>query len=360
MGEDSGEKTEEPTPHKLSEARKKGQIAKSKELTASILMIISFYSLKIYAVNIWGNLSQLSRSVFELVSDEFSIALAGQLLNEVLFLFFRSVLPIFVTIFAVAAVVEVLQTGFLVSLDPLSPKLSKLNPIEGVKRYFTLKQYVEILKSILKMIVVVYLIITAIKDDLEIVYLSQSFSLWQTMFFVGDLVMEVIVRVTIFYFFIAILDFVYQRYEYIKGLKMSKKEIKDEYKRLEGDPTIKQRQREIQREMSQGRQAGAVPNADVVVTNPIHYAVVLKYDTSNMTAPTVVAKGKRLFAQEIKRIANESDVPIIENPPLARKLFDSTKIDAEIPPEFYRAVAEILAFVYNLSRRQKLKQTNNY
>tara|TARA_A100001015_G_scaffold309446_1_gene408935 strand:+ start:4494 stop:5564 length:1071 start_codon:yes stop_codon:yes gene_type:complete len=356
MGEDSGEKTEEPTPHKLSEARKKGQIAKSKELTAAVLMIVSFYSLKIFAIHIWENLSMLTRSIMEAITLDFTIVLAGSILMEVLLLFFKMILPVFFIIFFAALVTELMQTGFLISVEPIMPKLSKINPIEGVKKYFTLKQYVEILKSIIKMTVVVFIIINAIEKDIQLVFLSQSFTLWQTMFFVAQLVMKVITRVTIFYFFVAILDFLYQRYEYIKGLKMSTKEIKDEYKRLEGDPTIKQRQREIQREMSQGRQSGAVPGADVVVTNPIHYAVALKYDEENMTAPKVVAKGKRLFAQEIKTIADSHLIPIIENPPLARQLFANANIDQEVPPEFYRAVAEILAFVYNLKRQRKLQR----
>ena len=175
------------------------------------------------------------------------------------------------------------------------------------------------------------------------------------MAFVGHLVMKVVSRVVLVYFGIAVLDYFYQKYEYIKGLKMSKKEIKDEYKRLEGDPLIKQRQREAQRQMSQGRQAGAVPNADVVVSNPIHLAIAIKYTASDMKAPKVIAKGKRLFANEIKRIASENNIPVIENRQLARGLFEISQVDHEIPPQYYRAVAEILAFVYNLKKRRRVR-----
>ena len=159
MGEDSGEKTEEPTPHKLSEARKKGQIAKSKELTAAVLMIVSFYSLKLFAIHIWENLSMLTRSIMEAITLDFTIALAGSILMEVLLLFFKMILPVFLIIFFAALVTELMQTGFLIAVEPIMPKLSKINPIEGVKKYFTLKQYVEILKSVIKMTVVVFIII---------------------------------------------------------------------------------------------------------------------------------------------------------------------------------------------------------
>ena len=182
-------------------------------------------------------------------------------------------------------------------------------------------------------------------------------SLYDVMAFTGRIVMKTITRIAIFFIFIAGLDFVYQRYEYIKGLKMTKKEVKDEYKRLEGDPLIKQRQRQTQREMSQGRQMGSVPGADVVVTNPIHIALAIKYTPNQMRAPILLAKGKRLVAQSIKDLANEHNIPIVEDQPLARRMYENTEVNGEIPQEYYKAVAEILAFVYKIKQKKKKKNT---
>jgi flagellar biosynthetic protein FlhB len=352
MGEDSGEKTEEPTPHKLQEARKKGQIAKSKDLTSAILLMVSFFTLKAWSSSIWENLTKFMHEVFNYIPLEFSPDIAGHLLLESLKLLFLLLGPIFAANYLTALIMELLQTGFLISAGPLEPKLEKLNPIEGFKKFFTLKQYVELFKSMVKMIIVILLITTVIKEEIFMVIISSQLSLWQVMAFTGGLAAKIITRVGIFYFFIAILDYFYQRYEFNKSMKMSKKEIKDEYKRLEGDPLIKQRQRDAQRQMAQSRQMGAVPQADVVVTNPIHLAIAISYQAHQMKAPKVVAKGKRLVAHDIRRIAEEHRIPIIENPPLARALFPVVEVDTEIPPDFYKAVAEILAFVYNLKKKR--------
>jgi flagellar biosynthetic protein FlhB len=353
MGEDSGEKTEEPTPHKLQEARKKGQISKSKDLTAACLVMISFFTLKGAGTFIWGNMVNFSYEVYEYIPLEITVSVAGYLLMNTMWLILKCLFPLFLANMLVALIVESVQVGFLLSFEPLMPKLEKLNPIEGMKKFFSLKQYVELLKSIVKMIAVIGLLYLAIKEEFFMVVIAQQLTLWQVMAFTGDIVMKVVVRVGILYLFIALLDYFYQRYEYIKGMKMSKKEIKDEYKRLEGDPLIKQRQRDAQRQMSQSRQMGAVPSADVVVTNPIYLALAIQYTANKMKAPTIVAKGKRLVAAEIRKIAEENKIPIVENKPLAREIYDLVEIGSTVPPKFYKAVAEILAFVYNLKKKRK-------
>lgn len=354
MPDDSGEKTEEPTPHKLREAREKGQVAKSKDLTTAILLMVSFFALKASSVHVWETIMQLVNVSFDFMGTDFTPSVAGYLLELVMKTFLMAMMPLFITNIIAVLLVELLQTQFLFSFGPLEPKLEKLNPIEGFKKFFTLKQYVELVKSVIKMTVVVLLIWNVLKDKLEMILLSQQMALMQVMAFTGELVMKVIVRVGIFYLIIAVLDYVYQHYEHMKGLKMSKKEIKDEYKRLEGDPTVKRRQREAQRQMAQGRQMGAVPEADVVVTNPIHVAIAIKYQHNKMKAPKVVAKGKRLVAAEIRRVAELNFIPIVENPPLARSLYDVTDVGSYIPPNYYRAVAQILAFVYNLKKKRKV------
>ncbi len=353
MGEDdSGDKTEEPTPHKLREARKKGQIAKSKDITSSILIFVAFYTLKSNAEVLWRNMEASTIETFKYIPVKFTESVAGKILEDSLFTFMKSLLPILLVVFAVAIIVESLQTGFLVSFDSISPKLEKLNPIEGFKKFVSLKQYVELLKSLIKMAVVISILAGVIREDFGTVLLSQELSLWQIMTFTGELVMKVVTRVGMFYLVVAFFDYFYQRFEYMKSMKMSKKEIKDEYKRLEGDPTIKQRQREAARQMSQGRQMGAVPNADVVVTNPIHLAIALEYKPDQMNAPRVLAKGKRLVAQQIREMAERHNIPIVENPPLAQALYPIVEPDMEVPPQFYKAVAEILAFVYNLRKKR--------
>jgi len=350
MGEDSGEKTEEPTPHKLREARKKGQVAKSKDLTTAFLLLISFYVLKSSAQHVWDQLTYVSKVAFEQIPLEFSATIAGHLLMMMLKVFGTAVAPLFAANVLVAVILESLQTGFLFSLDPITPDLNKLNPIEGAKKFFSLKQYVELVKSVLKMTIVVSIIYFAIRDEFYMVILAQQLTLWQVMSFTGHLVMKVVTRVGVFYLIIAIFDYMYQRYEHIKGLRMSKKEIKDEYKRLEGDPMVKQRQRDAARQMAQGRQMGAVPDSDVIVTNPIHVAIAIKYDLNSMRAPIILAKGKRLVAAQIKELAEEHRVPIVENPPLARGLYNVVEVGGEVPAIYYKAVAEILAFVYNLKK----------
>ncbi|RAP38746.1 flagellar biosynthesis protein FlhB [Candidatus Marinamargulisbacteria bacterium SCGC AAA071-K20] len=353
MGEDSGEKTEEPTPHKLREARKKGQVAKSKDLTTALMLIVAFLTLKSSAADIWQNLVGISYEAFDYIPLEFNANIAGEVLQKSMDVFFLSLMPLFGANLLVALIVESLQTGFVLSFEPLTPDFNKLNPIEGMKKFVSLKQFVELFKSILKMTIVISLIYFAIQEEFFMVILAQQLTLWQVMAFTGSIVMKVVIRVGLFYIVISIFDFMYQYYEFIKGLKMSKKEIKDEYKRLEGDPQVKQRQKDAARQMSQGRQMGAVPGADVVVTNPVHIAIALKYSPNAMTAPKVVAKGKRILAQEIKRLAERHYIPIIQNPPLAQGLYKLSEVGGDVPPLYYKIVAEILAFVYNLKRKRR-------
>lgn len=355
MGEESGEKTEQPTPHKLSELRKKGQIAKSKDFTSAILITVAYFSLKVFAPGILLRLKDITVYVFSQIGSEFNVSIALLLLRDVLYTFALIVGPLFGVNLLTAIIAEFLQVGVIFSLEPLKPNFGKLNPIEGAKKMFSLKQVFELFKSILKMAVVIAIIIFVLKEDFIFVLLAQELTAMQVLAVAANLMFKIIIRVTIFYIIIAIIDLFYQRYQFIEQNKMSKKEIKDEYKRLEGDPIIKQRQRETQRQMSQSRQMGSVPESDVVVTNPIFVAIAIKYTPNKMKAPKVIAKGKRLIAADIRKIAEENFIPIVENPPLARKLFDVTEVGSDVPPQYYKAVAEILAFVYKLKKKRKEK-----
>jgi len=354
MGEDSGEKTEEATPHKLEELRKKGQVSKSKDFTSAVIVTVAYLALKIFAPGMYAHISRIMIISFEFVEVSLTFSVALYLLWEVLVTFFYVILPLLAVNLVTAIIVEFLQVGPVFSIEPLSPSFEKLNPIEGFKKMFALKQLVELVKSILKMVVVIWIIFYVVSEDFVLVLLSQELTPVQVMIIAGDLMFKIVLRVAIFYLIISILDLFYQRAQFMKENKMTKKEIKDEYKRLEGDPLIKQRQRQTQYQMSQGRQMGAVPDADVVVTNPVFVAIAIKYKPNHMQAPKVIAKGKRLMATDIRKIAEEHFIPIIENPPLARNLYDTAEVGSDIPPIYYKAVAQILAFVFKLKKKKEI------
>ncbi len=356
MGEDSGDKTEEPTPTKIRDARKKGQIAKSQEITSALMLLISFYSFKALGPMMLDRIASHTMMVLGLLDMEFSSALVGMLLSEALKTLLLSLAPLLGIVFASVIIIESLQTGFLFSLEALKPKFDNLNPINGFKKFFALKQYIELLKSIIKIIAVSSILYITIKEIYPLVTSSQRQPPFALFGLVGKIIIDTISRVGIVYFVLAIFDYFYQKYEFMKSMKMSKKEIKEEYKRLEGDPIIKQRQREAQRAMSQGRQMGQVPGADVVVTNPTHIAVAIQYDPKDKDSiPIVLAKGQRLVAEQIKQIADNHDIPIIENPPIARLLFKKVEIGHYVPQESFKVVAEILAFVFHLKNKNKEK-----
>ncbi|MFA5098326.1 MAG: flagellar biosynthesis protein FlhB [Candidatus Margulisiibacteriota bacterium] len=359
MGEQGGDKTEEPTPHRLREARQKGQIAKSKEVTTALLLLSSYVVLRFMGEFIWGQLTSATQSIFEQIpyTGDFGMAFAGSILLIGLRGLLFAVAPLFGVAFVVAFLAEALQTGFASSADPLSPKLERINPLEGFKRMFSLQGFVELIKSLLKVIIVFWITWSTAKEDLpNVVSLIDSHP-WQAIVLGGSIAYNIAIRVAVFYIFIAGLDYLYKRWEYMKNLRMTKQEVKEEYKRLEGDPMIKQRIRELQRQVAYQRMMSAVPGADVVVTNPTHLAVALLYDASRMKSPTVVAKGQMLVAEEIKKIAEEHYVPVIENEVLARAIYRTTKVGSEVSGELYQAVAEVLAFVYKIKKDRKQKKS---
>ena len=358
MGEGSGDKSEEPTPHRLREAREKGQVAKSKEVTTAVLLLLSYYLFRYLGEYMWKNLAEMAQTIFQLVPEarEFNLGLAGYLLLIGLRAMAFVLLPIFVVGFIAALVAEALQTGFVVSLDPLSPKIERVNPLEGFKRMFSLQGLVELLKSLLKIIIVFYIAWYAVKDDLSYIIVLMEAHPWQALVLGGDIAYRIAMRVGLFYIAIAILDYLYKRWEYMKNLKMSRQEVKEEYKRLEGDPMVKQRMRDLQRQTAMSRMMSGVPQADVVVTNPTHLAVALKYDQAKMKAPLVLAKGERKVAEEIRRIAEAHEITIVQNEQLARAIYRSTPLYKEVPAEFYQATAEILAYVYKIKRDREIRR----
>jgi flagellar biosynthetic protein FlhB len=359
MAEGGGDKSEEPTPHRLREAREKGQVAKSREITVAFTLLLTYFLFRYVGPSMWLNLNEMIRAIIDLIPEathNFSLSLAGYILLIGLRAMAFTVLPLFGISFAAAFLAEALQTGFLFSFDPLSPKLEKLNPLEGMKKMFSLQGFVELIKSLLKIIIVFYIAWAAAKEDLPFILILIDTHPWEIIALGAALVYKIAMRVGLFYIAVAILDYLYKRWEYMRGLKMTKQEIKEEYKRLEGDPMVKQRMRDLQRQAAHQRMMGSVPQADVVVTNPTHLAVALKYTQDKMKAPIVLAKGERKIAEEIRRIAEEHEISIVENEPLARSIYRTTKVNQEIPQDLYQAVAEVLAYVYKIKRERQARR----
>lgn len=349
---EGGDKSEEPTPHRLREAREKGQIAKSKEITTAILLLLSYFLFRYLGDFMWRNLVEMAQAIFQLIPEarEFSLPFAGYLLLLGLRGLAFVVVPIFIVVFITAFLAEAMQTGFVFAVDPLQPKIERINPLEGLKRMFSMQGFVELIKSLLKIIIVFYIAWYAAKDDLSYIVVLIESHPWEAIVLGGNIAYTIAIRVGIFYVLIAILDYFYKRWEYMRNLKMTKQEIKEEYKRLEGDPLVKQRMRDLQRQVAHQRMMSAVPQADVVVTNPTHLAIALKYEQNKMKAPLVLAKGERKIAEEIRAIAERHEISIVQNEVLARSIYRSTKVNQEVPAELYQAVAEVLAYVYKIKR----------
>ena len=241
-----------------------------------------------------------------------------------------------------------IQVKWSPTTKPLQPKFNKLNPVNGFKRFFSINSLVELVKSILKIGLIAYVVYSYLKDNMPPLFLFYDMSLNQGILQIGQLVVNLGMRISLFYMIIALADYIYQKVKFKKDMKMTKQEVKDEYKNQEGDPQIKGKQRQRMQEASRRRMMQQLPQADVVITNPTHYAVAIKYDPELYDAPYVVAKGADYLAQKIKESAKENHIEIVENKPLARMLYANVDIGSVVPPELYQAVAEVLAFVYHL------------
>jgi flagellar biosynthetic protein FlhB len=236
------------------------------------------------------------------------------------------------------------------SSESVQPQISKIDPIKGFERLFSLRSLIELIKNIFKICIIGTVAYLVIKNELENMFTLMEQSVWRTLAYLGGVCFKIVLVTTIVLVILSILDYIYQRWEYEKSLRMTKQEIKDEFKNTEGDPIIKARIRRLQREAAQKRMMAAVPNADVIITNPTHIAIAIKYDPDNMQAPVVVAKGADYIAEKIRQIAEESDVLIVENKPLAQVLYKTVNVNDLIPETIYRAVAEVLAYVYDQKR----------
>ncbi len=347
------EKTEPASPRKRREAREEGQVAKSTEVSSTVVLLFGIVSLRIFSGHIMGSLTNVfewvwSRlHIFEFTLDQ----MPGYIFSGLIFLVL--VLgPLMITLVIAALASNLLQVGFMFSGKAITPKYSKIDPLKGIKRLFSMKSLVEVAKGIFKILIVGYVGYITIRSELATYPYLIDQSIAEIVHFVGIMSYKLGIRTCMVLIVLAALDYAYQKFEFEKSLRMTKQEVKEEYKRTEGDPMVKSRIRAIQRERARQRMLSDVPEADVVLTNPTHLAVALKYDAEKSGAPVVVAKGARLIAEKIKTIAREHNVPVIENKPLARLLYKTVKIGADIPMELYQAVAEILAYVYKLKNNR--------
>lgn len=350
-----GEKTEPATAKKLRDAREEGKVAKSKELTAAFDLIVLFLVLRIFVSYVAERLIGSFTYTYTLIPDFVKINakdVSGQAVSTLITNSFLQILitclPFFAFGLAITLVVSIYQVGWKVSTKPMMPKLDKFNPINGFKRIFSADSVFELVKSILKIGLIIYIAYTSIREEANNLFILYEISLNQAILLVGNVILDTGLKISIAYLIVGIADYIYSKHKFNEDMKMTKQEVKDEFKNTEGNPEIKGRQRQKMREVSQRRMMQDVPKADVVITNPTHYAVAIQYDAEKSMAPIVLAKGEDFLAQKIKEIAKENRVEIVENKPLARMLYANVDIGQEIPPELYQAVAEVLAMVYNM------------
>lgn len=343
------EKTEKATPKKREETRKKGQVAKSAEVNTAFIMLFVFIGL--FFLGTWMATTLLSiyrKSFMEYFFWDVSIVNLHTIYIQVLLEAAKVVLPVMLMAIVAGVLGNFVQMGFLFSTDPIKMKLERINPIKGFKRIFSLRAIVELLKSILKITIIGSVVFILLLLHIEDIILLANKELNSSLVVLAKLVWQLGIAVSIILIFLAILDYMYQKYDFEKSIRMSKQEIKDEHKKMEGDPLIKSRIRQKQRELAMRRMMQEIPHADVVITNPTHYAVALKYDAEKMEAPVVVAKGADYLALKIREIANKHQVMIVENKPLARTLYARTEIGDQIPEDLFATVAEVLAYVYRV------------
>lgn len=352
---EGGEKTEEATPKKLNDAREEGRVAKSNELNTGVSLLALFLMLKIY-MGMMGNsflgvLKQFFSYIGEYTDDGFTngelLSFARQILIKVLII----ALPIYLVSVIISIIINIAQVKWKVSSKPLKPKGNKLNPISGFKKIISLDKIVELIKAVLKIIIIVYIAYSTLKNEWKLILDLYDYSLMDALSKLGDIVVSLGLKISAAFVIIGVADYIYQKLKFKKDMRMTKQEVKDEFKQSEGDPQIKGKIRSKMQEASRARMMQKLPQADVVITNPTHLAVAVKYDRSENDAPVVIAKGADYLAMRIKEIAKENDIVIVENKPLARMLYHNVELDQEIPQELYQMVAEVLVYVYEVKNK---------
>ena len=355
MADSTGEKTEEATPKKLRDARKKGQVAKSTDLIITFLFIGTFGILFALGAKIGKNIQLFMNGCFtsiEIYEPQNYFATLSGISKEAFMTFVKCLAPVAMTAFIIALALGYFQVGFLFALEPLKPNLKKLNPIEGIKKKFQLRSFMELIKSSIKLFLALLMAYLAVKASFKDIYLSINFSIIDSIKLYAYILKKIVMRVGLIFFAVAIIDFYYQKWQYKKDMRMTKDEVKREYKQEEGDPLIKSMRKQVHMEIAMHNMIQEVKNADAIVTNPTKIAVAIRYDEKEMNAPQVVAKGRNLWAKKIIEIAKKYNVPIMRNIPLAHAL-NKLEIGEEVPEELYEAVAEVLIFVQKLREQEQ-------
>ncbi len=355
---EGGEKTEPASEKKLDDARKEGQVAKSKEVASGLGLLALFLMLKIWIGNMGTQFIELFGGTYNRI-PEIAGLVGGTtpdraMSNLISFGILRTIIisvPVFIVAVVIAFLSDYIQVQWKPTAKPLKPKFSKLNPINGIKRIFSVNTLFELIKSIAKVALIGFVAYKYLVDRQNDLLLLYDLSLIQAVQLIGETVINLGIRISAIYMIIVAADFVYQKVKFAKDMRMTKQEVKEEFKNQEGNPEIKGRIRQKMREASQRRMMQELPKADVVITNPTHYAVAIQYDADVAEAPVVIAKGADYLAQKIKEVARENSIEIVENKPLARMLYANVDIGNEVPPELYSAVAEVLAYVYHMQGR---------
>jgi flagellar biosynthesis protein FlhB len=350
MAEESGqEKTETATSRKRDKAREEGQVVKSQEIASVLVLLTGICVLYIFGYLFYPSVIKILRENLDLKSiPRFDIAYCLTLLNRNIFQFFSLILPVMGAVFVTAFAANLFQVGFEISTKAITPKLDKFNIIKGFGRMFSLKSLMELVKSLLKLTVIGMVAYFVIRGEMQGLQKLHNAAVSYIFIFLLKGIFKIFIWVILIMIIVAIMDYSYQKWQFEKDLRMTKQEVKEEYKETEGDPQVKSRIRSIQIQAARKRMMQQLPTADVVVTNPTHLAIAIKYDPLAMVAPQVVAKGAGHIAARIKAIASEHHIPVVENKELARNLYKLIEVGEQIPSEFFRAVAELLAYVYKL------------
>jgi flagellar biosynthetic protein FlhB len=350
VADEFGEKTEAPTPKRRQEARDRGQVAKSQDLAAAMVLLASMIGLQALGPGIWKKLTLITQSCLTGGGATHAGELGGTL-GLVARASMIMLLPLLAIVFIAALVAAYWQVGLLLTAHPITPSLSKINPLSGFQRMFSPRTVVTTVINVAKMVLMAAVIYWTIVGGVNQVVFSVNMGHVELYVFAASILLRLGIRLAIVMLILALFDYAYQRYRHEKDLKMSKEEVREELRRMEGDPLMKRRRREVQMKLAMQRIQRDVPKADVILTNPTHYAIALRYDPEAMSAPRVVAKGADWMAYRIRQIAAVAGVPIVERPELVRMMYDLVEVGRDIPERFYEAVAEILAYVYELTGR---------
>lgn len=352
---EAGEKTEKATPKKKADLRRKGQVMQSREISSTLLLLVMFLSMRIFGPFIYEQIVATFHYFFSETVSNISLENPNEAMKIFTFAIWQVVKmsgPFFLIAMLVGAVGSIAQVGFMFTVEPLIPKFSKLNPFTGLKRMFSMRSVFELAKSTAKIAIVMWYAWDSISKEFLNFQKLMGLEIPALVGYMLELTLDISIRICFALAVIAAIDWFFQWRQHEKEIRMTKQQIKEEYKEMEGSPEIKSRIRQKQREISMRRMMQEVPKADVVITNPTHFAVAIRYNPDDNPAPLVVAKGADFLAQRIREIATENSVRLVENRELARALYAAVDVGKAVPPDLYRAVAEVLAFVYSLSGKK--------